>query len=255
MTIAGVPLHISQAFLAVVLLLGFFAGSQVADTRLVRIPTFESTEEALRAFEPGGAFETIDMEITPGLGWAVAAGLGVAAIYALSVVAHELGHLLAARRAGVHVAAMHLHAAGGYVELDDDDSLTAGKLAAIVAAGPLVTAALALVAALVLVELGVADGRDAHRGLRRRGRGGSRAVGRVRHEPRRAADQPPPAPRARWRAAPAGRAPVARTLRSAAAGAAPWGWLESRVWLAHLAAATTTRDRHTVPSISPEGHA
>lgn len=150
-TIAGVPLRVSQAFLAVALLVGFWAGQDVAGTRLVRIPDIDSVEDALHVFDPGSPLLT---EVRPSFGWAVAAGVGVAAIYALSIVAHELGHLWAARRAGVDVAAMQLHAAGGYVEVADDDSLTAGRLAAIAAAGPLVTAGLALGAALLLTALG-----------------------------------------------------------------------------------------------------
>ena len=150
-TIAGVPLRVSQMFLAVTLVAGFLAGKDVANTRLVRIPTFTSVEQALHVFDPGGP---LSVEIRPSLGWAVAAGAGVAFIYALSVVAHELGHLAAARRAGVHVAVMQLHAAGGYVEVADDDSLTAGRLAAIAGAGPLVSAVCALVSAALLTALG-----------------------------------------------------------------------------------------------------
>jgi Zn-dependent protease len=150
-TIAGVPLRVSEWFLAITLALGFFAGQDVADTKLVRIPTFDTTDEALHVLDPG---VLAGLEVRPSLGWAVAAGVAVAAIYALSIVAHELGHLVAARRAGAGVAAMQLHFAGGYVEVDDDDSLTAGKLAAIAVAGPLVTAVLALVSWLVLTALG-----------------------------------------------------------------------------------------------------
>jgi Zn-dependent protease len=149
--IAGVPLRVSEAFLVVALLLGFLVGRQVAGTRLVRIPRIDSVEEALHVFDPGGPLE---IEIRPSIGWALAAGAGVALVYALSVVAHELGHLVAARRAGAGVGEMRLHAAGGYVEVDDNDDLTAGRIAAIAAAGPLVTAVLALALAAVLTALG-----------------------------------------------------------------------------------------------------
>jgi Zn-dependent protease len=71
----------------------------------------------------------------PSVGWALATGLAVAAVYALSIVAHELGHLLAARRSGISVSAVVLHLFGGHVEIDDDDRLTAGRLARIVGAG------------------------------------------------------------------------------------------------------------------------
>lgn len=78
--------------------------------------------------------------------WVIAAGLGVALVYTLSVLAHELGHYLAARRLRVAVGGITLHGAGGFVEFVDDDRLTRRRFALIVAAGPLVTALLALVA-------------------------------------------------------------------------------------------------------------
>ena len=83
-TIAGVPLRVSQLFVAVTLVVGFLGGRDVADTRLVRLPSITSVDEALHAFDPGSSLFT---EITPSFWWAVAAGVGVAAIYALSVVA------------------------------------------------------------------------------------------------------------------------------------------------------------------------
>jgi len=62
--------------------------------------------------------------------------------------------LAAARLVGVEVAAIELHAAGGFVEMHDDDALTAGKLATIAGAGPLVTAGLTLVAGVALTAFG-----------------------------------------------------------------------------------------------------
>jgi Zn-dependent protease len=90
----------------------------------------------------------------PALGWIVAAVLGTALVYALSILAHELGHLVAARRHGVEVTAVELHAFGGFVEHHDDDRLTAGSLAAIAGAGPLVTGFLALVSGALLLVVG-----------------------------------------------------------------------------------------------------
>jgi Zn-dependent protease len=81
---------------------------------------------------------------TPSLGWAIAAGLAAALVYALSVLLHELGHFAVARLAGVEVAALELNFAGGFVELRDDGRVTVGRFAAIVVAGPLVSGALAL---------------------------------------------------------------------------------------------------------------
>ena len=59
------------------------------------------------------------------------------------------GHLFAARAMGVEVSAVELNVFGGFVEMDDDDRLTAGRLAFIVAAGPAATLAVLVTAALV----------------------------------------------------------------------------------------------------------
>lgn len=148
-SIAGVPLRITVTFVAVAIVFGFFAGRDVASASLINLP--RSFDEGLRAFEPGGVAVTVT---NPSSGWVVAAGLGVALVYALSVLAHELGHLTAARLVGIDVAAVQLHAVGGFVEIDDEDQLTAGRLAWIAGAGPLVTGVLALVAGVVLTALG-----------------------------------------------------------------------------------------------------
>jgi Zn-dependent protease len=102
----------------------------------------------------------------PALGWIIAAAVGTALVYALSILAHELGHLVAARRHGVEVTAVDLHAFGGSVEHHDDERLTAGSLAAIAGAGPLVTAALALCAGALLSALGwpLTSTPDVHNG-------------------------------------------------------------------------------------------
>ena len=150
-SIAGVPLQITTTFIAAAIVLGFFAGRDVASTSLINLPSLGSLDEVLRAFEPGGAAVTVT---NPSSGWVVAAGLGVALVYALSVVAHELGHLTAARLLGIDVTAVQLRAAGGFVEMDDDDLLTAGRLAWIAGAGPLVTSVLTLGAGVLLMALG-----------------------------------------------------------------------------------------------------
>ncbi len=148
-SIAGVPLHITGTFVAAATVLGFFAGRDVASASLINLPG--SLDEGLRAFEPGGLAVTVT---NPSSGWVVAAGLGVALVYALSVVAHEIGHLTAGRLFGIDVTAVQLHAAGGFVEMDDDDRLTAGRLAWIAGAGPLVTSVLALGTGVLLTTLG-----------------------------------------------------------------------------------------------------
>jgi Zn-dependent protease len=80
--------------------------------------------------------------------------LGVALVYFLSVLAHELGHLVAARAVKVDVTAVQLNFVGGFVEMHDDDRMTAGRLATIVGAGPLVTAFIALAGWAALRVLG-----------------------------------------------------------------------------------------------------
>jgi Zn-dependent protease len=90
----------------------------------------------------------------PTLGWIVATMVGVALVYTLSILAHELGHLLAARRRGVEFIAVALRPFGGYAEQGDDEPLTAGTLAAIGGAGPLVTAILTLASGALLLALG-----------------------------------------------------------------------------------------------------
>ncbi len=150
-SIAGVPLRVTTTFGVVAIVLGVLAGDKVASTSLVDLPSFSSVEEALHAYDHGGPVLTVT---NPSSGWVVAAGMGVVLVYVLSVLAHELGHLTVARLVGVDVAAVELHAAGGFVEMDDDDRLTAGRLAAIAGAGPLVTGVLALVAGVSLTGLG-----------------------------------------------------------------------------------------------------
>jgi Zn-dependent protease len=102
----------------------------------------------------------------PALGWIIATAVGTALVYVLSILAHELGHLVAARRHGVEVTAVDLHAFGGSVEHHDDERLTAGSLAAIAGAGPLVTGVLVLCSGALLLALGrpLTSTADVHSG-------------------------------------------------------------------------------------------
>lgn len=149
-TVGGAPVYTTGAFLAVAIVLGVFAGSDVSGAILTaQMPAAgASIDELIRVFEASGAPES------PSFGWVLGAGFGVAVVYMLSIFLHELGHLVAARLAGVDVSAMHLHVAGGHVDIDDDDRLTAARLAAIAGAGPLVTAGLVLAAGVALTILG-----------------------------------------------------------------------------------------------------
>lgn len=134
-------------------MLGFRAGQDVANVRFADAPVMpEDWRELAPWLETHDPFDIT--LIQPSTGWVIAAALGVALVYVLSVVAHELGHLAAARAHKVEVTAVELNFAGGYVEMHDDDRLTAGKLATIVAAGPLVTALVALGAWIALCTLG-----------------------------------------------------------------------------------------------------
>lgn len=141
-------------FAAAAIVLGVLAGRDVAKDNLAPdLPGPDaSLAESLRVFDPGGPF--LSPAAHPSIGWAIVTGLAVALVYALSVLAHEFGHLFAARQAGVKVTAVVLHLFGGHVEVQDDDHLTAGRLAWVAGAGPLVTAALALAAGAALVTLG-----------------------------------------------------------------------------------------------------
>ena len=141
-------------FAAAAIVLGFLAGWDVRRDRLApHLPGPDaSLAENLRVFEPGGPL--LSPAAHPSIGWALATGLAVALVYLLSILAHELGHLLAARHSGVGISAVVLHLFGGHVEIEDDDRLTAGRLAWIAGAGPLVTAALALAAGGAIAVLG-----------------------------------------------------------------------------------------------------
>jgi Zn-dependent protease len=153
LTVAGVPLRVSPWFVVIAGLVGWRAAEDVANVRFVAVPAMPEDPLALAAWlqtHDPMAFTTTQ----PSIGWLIAAALGVALVYALSVVAHELGHFAAARALDIEVTAVELDFAGGYVEMHDDDRLTAGKHAAIVAAGPLVTALLALGAWIALRSLG-----------------------------------------------------------------------------------------------------
>jgi Zn-dependent protease len=159
-TIAGVPVAVSPMFLLVAFYVGWQYAGDVASTSLFRFTP--APTDPLKMVEWAEKSQAAAAAAAhPSRGWVLAAGLGVAAVYTLSVLAHELAHLAAARLAGADVDGVFLDFAGGFVVMADDDRLTAGKLAAIAGAGPLVTACLAAVA-LALAKLGVASQADGH---------------------------------------------------------------------------------------------
>jgi Zn-dependent protease len=155
MSLAGVPLRVSTTFLAVAIVLGWFASRGVADATFLHVPAHPAPED-WRAYAAWlETHDPLDFTVThPSTAWVLSAGLGVAAVYCVSILAHELGHYFAARIVTVDVAAIELNFAGGFVEMHDDDRLTAGRLGAIVGAGPLVSAVLALAAFAALRSLG-----------------------------------------------------------------------------------------------------
>jgi Zn-dependent protease len=79
------------------------------------------------------------------LGYATA--LGAAVLFFGSIVLHELGHALAARRSGIEVAGIDLFFFGGVMKMSRDTD-TPGKEFFVAIAGPLVTLAIVIVGAL-----------------------------------------------------------------------------------------------------------
>jgi Zn-dependent protease len=79
------------------------------------------------------------------LGYATA--LGAAVLFFGSIVLHELGHAVAARRSGIEVAGIDLFFFGGVMKMSRDTD-TPGKEFFVAVAGPLVTLAIVIVGAL-----------------------------------------------------------------------------------------------------------
>lgn len=144
-------LHVTPAFWGFCLFWAVMAGRQLRDRSIVpeppALPTTSADDpdsflrfaEALQNMPP--------LERYPlSWSWVLVGALGVGLVYVLSVLAHELGHYLTARRPGVDVDGITLNAGGGFVTFTDDARLTRGRFALIVAAGPLVTACLAAAA-------------------------------------------------------------------------------------------------------------
>src|SRR3954470_5775599 len=71
-----------------------------------------------------------------------------AALFFGSIVAHELGHALAARRDGIGVVGIDLFFFGGFMRADRD-SQTPGEEFRVAAAGPAVTLLIAVLAGVI----------------------------------------------------------------------------------------------------------
>jgi Zn-dependent protease len=91
------------------------------------------------------------------------AAVAAAALFFGSIVLHELGHALAARRSGIEVSGIDLFFFGGVMKMNRDTD-TPGKELFVAAAGPLVTLAIVIVGSLVGVAIaGSGDFFDAAR--------------------------------------------------------------------------------------------
>src|SRR5688572_6020933 len=88
------------------------------------------------------------------LGYATA--LGAAVLFFGSIVLHELGHALAARRSGIEVAGIDLFFFGGVMKMNRDTD-TPGKEFFVAVAGPLVTLGIVLVGTVVGIALAGQD--------------------------------------------------------------------------------------------------
>jgi Zn-dependent protease/CBS domain-containing protein len=80
------------------------------------------------------------------------AALGAAVLFFGSILLHELGHALAARRVGIEVAGIDLFFFGGVMKMSQDTD-TPGKEFFVAVAGPLVTLAIVALGSLVGVAI------------------------------------------------------------------------------------------------------
>src|SRR3954452_1562028 len=85
------------------------------------------------------------------------AAVAAAALFFGSIVLHELGHALAARRSGIEVSGIDLFFFGGVMKMNRDTD-TPGKELFVAAAGPLVTLAIVVVGSLI--GIGLAGSQD-----------------------------------------------------------------------------------------------
>jgi Zn-dependent protease len=81
-----------------------------------------------------------------------AAAVGAAVLFFGSIVLHELGHAMAARRAGIEVSGIDLFFFGGVMKMNRDTD-SPGKEFFVAAAGPLVTLALVLLGSAIGIAL------------------------------------------------------------------------------------------------------
>jgi Zn-dependent protease len=98
----------------------------------------------------GAMIGTGHPELSPPIAYLI--GLGVVAGLLVSVLLHELGHALTARRFGIGVRGITLQMLGGYTELDGE-APTPGAEALVALVGPAVSLGIGLLAGLVALSL------------------------------------------------------------------------------------------------------
>ncbi|MBE2320759.1 M50 family metallopeptidase [Solirubrobacter sp. CPCC 204708] len=140
-------LTVTPTFVAAMAVIGLLAGRHARETEVVDAPEVPSLPSTPTPEEMSAWLDVVNDFDYPRYampwGWVLVAGVGAALIFALSIVAHELGHLVVAKLAAADVTGLTLHAAGGFVELAHDGRLSRAEFSLIVVAGPLVTAILA----------------------------------------------------------------------------------------------------------------
>src|SRR3954465_10763838 len=87
---------------------------------------------------------------------AFAVAVAAALLFFASILLHEMGHALAARREGIEVAGIDLFLFGGVMRMNRDTD-SPGAEFRVAVAGPLVTLAIVVVAAAVAILLAGAD--------------------------------------------------------------------------------------------------
>ena len=125
MRICGIPLRIQPSWFIILVLL-----------------TLAFQQQAASLPEASGA---------PALSWLL--GLSTALLLFVSLLLHELGHSLAARREGIKVSSITLHLIGGVARMERESSTAMGSFR-VAAAGPAVSF---LLAGLLLVSQHSAD--------------------------------------------------------------------------------------------------
>jgi Zn-dependent protease len=144
-TIAGVRLAPRPDFLFMLVGVVWTARRDVADSSIGYGPSDHAVAPGVVALGHIGQ---------PPAGWVVGAVLGTALVWWLSVLAHNLGHVAVARSLGIRATAMPLRLCGDVTRWEEGETAPARAQAVFAAAGPLVSAVLALGALAALAACG-----------------------------------------------------------------------------------------------------